>query len=1073
MRLKLFGDFEARGPGGQAIAFRRKRAEALLAFLALQPAQAHAREELAALLWADADGERARHSLRQVLVSLRQGLAAARPPVLLEDGDSVAIDPNAIEVDVLAFERLVAAGTPRSLADAVDLYRGELLAGLGTEDTAFDAWLLTRREHVREKAIQALARLLEHQRAQSKHDEAIATAMRLIAMDRTQEAVHRSLMRLYAQRGRRGAALRQYQACLTALEQELGVPPEDETRLLYRDLLRANATQTSGGAAQPLLGRAALAQPAASGMPIIGRDEERSQLSALRMHAAQGRGASVVILGEGGIGKSRLVEALVEDAERAGVLVLLGRAWEAERNLPFGPWVHAFRAAGVVPDLAAGLDTRSQRELARLFPDLGAPPSDETAQDHLRLFEAMSKALQRLCLQGPLVVIIEDLHWADEMSIRLLAYLTRAMAGSPVLLATTARPGEVRSAPLVERTLSEIGRQPRSRQIALAPISRADTLAFVGTLMRVGTGESMIRSLGEMAWRIGKGNPFMVIETVRAARDTGTTDLADAPQAADVVTARLARLTGIAAQLAAVAAVIGREFDFALLARAADLTPAEAAEGISELVERRLLHAVGEHLDFAHDHIRDAAYARLAGLHRRMLHGAVARVLEEIHAGDLVSQYSALGRHCFESERWERAFHYLRAAGVDAAARSAHREAVASFEQALAAAAQLPQDAEHVRTAIDISFALRGSLTLLGDLKGTLDCLRSAEPAARTLGDPDLQVWVSIFTGNCLTLMGRHAEALEAGEQVRAIAAQGKVAGLEFYWPAIVLGASRFFMGDFRQAEKLLRPAAAAAADDTAYRKRGVIGNPAVVSHTFLALSLAETGDFDDALAHAMSALSLSERLDSPWDTGHACMAVGIVHLRRGETSRGVPVLKRAVELTRVRDLPMGTRILTPILGAALARDGEIAAALEILAPVAAAPLLPYCLNFVGEAYLLAGHADEAAGIAARALEHSTQRKEHSTRAWAFWLQGCIASCRAPPDAPTGLEHYRRAVALAEERDMRPLAAHCYLGMGELLAATGHQRHARDALVQAGQLYEKMAMTYWTKRAQTAQASVS
>lgn len=1073
LRLKLFGGFEARGPGGQVIAFTRKRAEALLAFLALQPAQTHARDELAALLWASADGERARHSLRQVLVSLRQCLAAVRPPVLIEDGNSVAIDPKAIEVDVLAFEHRVAAGTPQSLADAVDLYRGELLAGLGTEDTAFDAWLLTRREHVREKAIQALARLLEHQRGQGRDDDAIATAMRLLAMDRTQEAVHRSLMRLYAQRGRRGAALRQYQACLTALEQELGVPPEDETRMLYRELLRADAAHAPRGAAQHQFGRAALAQPAASGTPLFGRDEELAQLRALRMAAAQGHGASVVILGDGGIGKSRLMEALVEEAEGAGVLVLLGRAWEAERNLPFGPWVNAFRAAGVVPDLACGLDARSRCELARLFPDLGASAGVETAEDHLRLFEAMAKALEHLSLQGPLVVIIEDLHWADEMSIRLLAYLTRAMAASPLLLATTARPGEVRGAPLVERTLAEIGRQPRARRIALAPISRAETLAFVSTLMRVGAGESAIRSLGEMAWRISKGNPFMVTETVRAARDTGARDLADAPRAADVVTARLDRLTGIAAQLAAVAAVIGREFDFALLARAAGLSPAEAAEGIAELVERRLLHAVGERLDFAHDHIRDAAYARLAGLHRRMLHGAVARALEEIHAADLAPQYLALGRHCYESERWERAFHYLRAAGLDAVAHSAHREAVASFEQALEAAAQLPQGPGHIRTAIDISFALRGSLTLLGDLKGTLECLRAAEPHARSLGDSALQAWISIFAGSCLALMGRHAEALEAGEQARAIVSAGKVRGLEFYWPAISLAQARFFMGDFREVQSLLRPAAAASTDDAGYRKRGVIGNPAVVSHTFLALSLAETGDFDDALAHALSALSLSERLDSPWDTGHACMAVGVVHLRRGDTSSGVPVLKRGVELTRVRDLPMGTRILTPVLGAGLAREGAFAAALEILAPVAAAPLLPYCLNFVGEAYLLADHADEAAGIAARALEHSTQRKEHGTRAWAFWLLGRIASSRALPDVAIAFEHYRRALALAGERDMRPLAAHCNLGMGELLASTGRQGHARDAFAQAGRLYEGMGMSYWTERVQTVQAGVS
>ncbi len=1066
LRLKLLGGFEATDSSGHAIAFPRKRAAVLLAFLALQRGQAYSRNKLAALLWAGADPERARHSLRQVLASLRQCLAATSLPLLVTDGESLAIDPDGLEVDVLAFEKLAAEGTPRALLQAAELYRGELLAGLGTQDSAFDAWLPARREHLREQAIQALSWLLEHQHTRGMDNEAIATAARLLAMDRTREAVHRTLMRIYARQGRRGAARRQYQACLASLEQELGAPPEEETRLLYQELLRAKTMATPRGTEQPLFGRTAHAQPIASGVPLSGRDEEILQLRALCAEIAQGRGANVVILGDGGIGKSRLVEALVDEAEGAGALVLFGRAWEAERNLPFGPWVHAFRAAGVVPEIAAGLDARSRRDLARLFPEVGPPPEETPAEDPVPLFEAMAKALDSLSARGPLAVVIEDLHWADEMSARLLAYLARVASHRPVLFATTARPDEVRAIPFVERILADIGRLPRARRIALAPISRADTLVVVRTLTRVGAGKRATRSLGEKAWRISKGNPLLVIETVRAARDIGE-DRLESPQAGDLVSGRLDRLTGITAQVAAAAAVIGREFDLELLARACDLKPAEAAEAVAELVERRLLHAAGEHLDFAHDHIRTAAYARLASLHRRMLHGAVARALEEIHADDLAPQYLALGRHCFQSERWDRAFHYLRAAGLGAAARSAHREAVAIFEQALAAGAQLPQNPERARTAIDISFALRGSLTILGDLKGTLDCLRAAEAQARILGDPLLEAWVAIFTGNCLTLLGRHAEAIEVGERVSAVVAAGTVAGLEPHWSTNVLGTSRFFMGDFRQAQALLR-AAATAADDADYRKPGVIGHPAVISHGWLALSLVETGDFDEALAHAASALELAERLDSAWDMVRACFAAGAAYVRCGEFSRGIPVLRHGVELARVRDLPMGTRVLTPILGWGLAQVGEMAEALAILAPVAAAPLLPYCLNFVAEAYLLAGRHDDAAGVAARALKLSTEKNELGSRAWALWLQGLIAAGRARPDSVASLADFRRALALAEERDMRPLAAHCHLGIGELHAAIGQPGDAHSAFARASSLYEGMGMSRWTKRAQSA-----
>jgi DNA-binding SARP family transcriptional activator/tetratricopeptide (TPR) repeat protein len=1068
LRLKLLGGFEIRRPDGQGIVFNRKKAEALLTYLVLQPGQIYPRDELASLLWGDVDSNKARHSLRQVLVSLRQGLAVAGLPVLVDDRDGVTVVPSAVDVDVLAFERLAAA-SPHALGQALDLYRGELLPGMGRDGTSFDTWLLARREQLREEAIQAFTRLLEHQRSHGAADEAITTAVRLLAIDRTQETVHRTLMHLYADVGRRGAALRQYQACFAALDQELGAAPEDETRRLYQQLLSAHAVRPPKRPAT-LFGRAAYARPAASGMPIWGRDDELSQLRALCGELASGAGASLVMLGNAGVGKSRLVEALVEEAESAGMLVLLGRAWETERVLPFGPWVHAFRSAGILSELAAALDMPSRRELARLFPDLGTPPVDASGEDHLRLFEAVAKALRHLLLRGPLVVILEDLHWTDEMSARLLAFLARELAGSAVLLVTSARAGEMHGAPFVERALADIARQPRARTMALGPLSRNDTHTLVSMLVRARTGEHALRSLGEKAWRISKGNPLMVVETVYAERDTGNDSEAAGPQSADVLARRLNRLTGIAAQLAATAAVIGREFELALLAQAAGLRPAEATEGVAELVERGLLHAVGERLDFAHDRLRDAAYARLAGLHRGMLHGAVARALEKIHADDLAPHYPALGRHCFQSERWERAFHYLYAAGLDAAGRSAHRQAVADFEQALAAAEKLPSNPDRLRTAIQVSLSLRGSLTLLGDLKGTLQCLRAAEPHARLLGDPALQAWISIFIGNCLTAIGRHDEAVDIGGKVFSAAKGGAVAGLEPCWSGNVVGTSRFLMGDFREAQAWLRTAAGA--QDIDHRRSGVIGHPTVVSHVYLAISLAETGDFKEALVHAARAIALSERLESSWDAVRACLAAGIVQLRCGEPAIAVPILRRGVELARQRELPMGAMILVPALCAGLVREGQVAAAREMLAPLAAAPLIPYYLNFAGEAYLLSGHPEEAEGIAARSLEQSLQRKEIGARAWALWLQGRIAADRAQHDRPAALERYREALALAEERQMRPLAAHCHFEIGGLQAARRQFGEARDALLRAEKIYRNMGTRRWLDRSQAALAAI-
>jgi DNA-binding SARP family transcriptional activator len=239
LRLTLLGGVEARLASGPTVSFPRKKSEALLAYLALHAGQMQARDKLAALLWGEASDTRARHSLRQALVSLRQALPREAGPLLLENGDAVAVNPAVVEVDVPLFEQLLADGSPEALERAAGLYRGDLLEGLAIAEPPFEEWLTAERERLREMGLEALVRLLAHQIRIAVNDEAVQTAIRVLGLDPTQESVHRSLMRLYARQGRRGAALRQYQICIATLERELGVEPEPETKQLYRELLQA------------------------------------------------------------------------------------------------------------------------------------------------------------------------------------------------------------------------------------------------------------------------------------------------------------------------------------------------------------------------------------------------------------------------------------------------------------------------------------------------------------------------------------------------------------------------------------------------------------------------------------------------------------------------------------------------------------------------------------------------------------------------------------------------------------------------------------------------------------------
>ena len=237
LHVALLGGFRVQPASGEPLVLPLKKAQGLLAYLALRPGQGHSREKLATLFWGErAEGE-ARHSLRQALLALRKVLPDGRAAPLLVHGETISLNAAAVDVDAAVFEGLAAEGTSRSLERAASLYRGDLLEGFVLDEEPFEDWLRVERERLRELAIQALGRLLAHQISAGAIEAAIQTAGRLLALDPIQEEVHRVLMRLYVRQGRRGAARRQYQVCLDGLRRELGVEPEAETTRLYERLL--------------------------------------------------------------------------------------------------------------------------------------------------------------------------------------------------------------------------------------------------------------------------------------------------------------------------------------------------------------------------------------------------------------------------------------------------------------------------------------------------------------------------------------------------------------------------------------------------------------------------------------------------------------------------------------------------------------------------------------------------------------------------------------------------------------------------------------------------------------------
>jgi DNA-binding SARP family transcriptional activator/tetratricopeptide (TPR) repeat protein len=1074
LRLTLFGGFEARQETGKILSLPSRKAQALLAYLALPLGRSHPRDKLAALLWGGIREESARASLRQVLFVVRKALGGTEGAVLRQEGEALALIPAAVEVDVATFERAVREGTPEALARAAALYRGDLLAGSAVDEAPFEEWLIGERERLRELALEGLAKLLAHQRRGGATEAAIGTALRLLTLDPLQEVVHRTLMRLYAGLGRRGTALRQYQQCVSVLGRELGVEPEAETKQLYQEILRQRPLR--GAVIEPVIGdpsvheRVVTSRTSVAEIALIGRAPELKELRGALERACAGQGSVVAVLGEAGIGKTRLLSELIETAEAQGARVLVGRSYESEQVLPFGPWVDAFRTGHAIDDLR-GLAPAWRAELAHLLPELTGADIEPSkgSPDFLRVFEGVTGAISMLAGSRPLLLVLEDLHWADEMSVRLLAFLGRRLHALRVLVAVTIRQEELADAAILRRILDELQREGHLWSLPLPALSRAYTLELVHTLARSGSDETDLARLGEHAWDASAGNPFVVVETVRSQAQgiglsvhPGTLVLSEAVR--QLVTRRLERLSERGRLLTTVAAVIGREFEFALLQRAAGLGDAEAAEGVEELVRRRVLQGVGERFDFAHDRIREVARAELLAPRRRVLHRGVAEAIEAVYAEDLEPHILALGLHYHGAELWPQAMSYLRRAAVHAFVRSAHREAATCFEHALAAVSHLPRTRETLDQMLELQLQMRAALWPLAEFDRIARCLEDAERLAISLEDQGRLGRIAAFTSVLRWVTGDAQNARRFAQRARDVAVsledQPLRAVSNYY-----LGLAHFLLAEYQEAEVVYRENLQMLTVTEQPDRLRTAGPVLVLSTAWLVLALAERGAFVEGLAHGRAALDLAETAQDPFSIVSANYCLAYLHCLKGEHDPAVPLLERALALCQERDFGVWLPQVTGYLGYAYSRVGRIdegrsllERAIDIYEETRAWPFRARLTIHRSAACLRTGRLDEALALGHQALTLAREHGERGHEAWALRLLGEIASRWAPLDAREAGHHYHEALAMATTLGMHPLVAHCHLGLGHLSRRTDEASKTREHLTTAATMYRDMGM---------------
>ncbi len=1022
IRLALIGGFQS-----SATALPLK-ARALLAYLAVRPGAFHLRDKLAALLWSDVDDARARDSLRQAIASLRRTLPAVDGSVILERDQAFAASPAAIDVDVPRFERLAASDNPADWQAAAECYRGDFLEGVTVNAPVFEEWLVSERERLREVAIETLARLLAFQMHASEPQQAeaaVQTAQRLLALDPLQEAVHRGLMRLYARLGRRSAALRQYQVCVQVLRRELGVDPEADTRRTYETLVQRTIEARAG-------------EPASSSADVLtelpapllfGRDKELQRIGRVARDLDRERGHLLLVLGDAGIGKTALLDAVRAALADRRPLVGTGRSHASTQPLPYGPWVEALRGFTLTASAFESLAPVWRAELARLLPELADPTLPPASADTLPLFEAVAQLLALLSRTRPVLVTIEDLHWADETSLRLFGFLGQRIADAPAVLAATARLDEPARPALLDTLLAEWRRERQTVVLRPEPLSPHDVAALTRSRFRAGTSSSHLSSIAEHVWRISRGNPWVATEILQSLGEPGASASLDllTDGADDVIAARLDRLSDRGKRLVDAAVVIQRPFDFALAPPAAGLSVYEAAEALEEAVRRGVMLAVNDGFDFVHDRVREVASKRIPAGRRRLLHELVGRAIEEVHARDLDQYTSELGLHFEIGGDWMKATDYLRRAGQQAARQSAYKEAVALLTRAVTALERVPASDDRTRLQIDLKIELRSALIPTGDFGAVLSCLREAEALAMEIGDSRRLGRISCHMTQFFWVGGHYPAAIAAGKQ--ALAQGDKLDDLAMRAEAaFFVGASLCSSGQYAQSVDVLNRNVGMLAGPLAVERFGLPFIPAVSSRLFLAWALAEEGRFDEATGRAAEIADIAEAAGDGFGSIEARFAPGFVLVRRGEFGRAIEMLSPAVDACRALHIPLLFPFGACHLGLALAYAGGAPEGVALIEEaIAEADRMHLAANrsrwasMLGEALLAAGRIDDASLPAAEALALARQHEEVGHEAWAHRLLGMVAAARGHGDE--AVAHYRACIALAETLTMATLSA--------------------------------------------------
>jgi len=839
-------------------------------------------------------------------------------------------------------------------------------------------------------------------------------------------------------------------------------------------------------------------RPGHSRTRFVGRDIELSALVRVLQRAVLGHGEIVALVGEAGMGKSRLVHEFAHSSQARDWTVLETGAASHDANASFLPvagllrtWfaVEPYDSQSVVADKMRrhilGLDAGLAPVLPALDAVLDLPVADPDWQElsppqrRRRTFEGLKTVLLRESQERPLIILLENLHWFDSETLAFLDQLIDGIAAARLLLLVTYRP---------EFSHTWAGKSYYS-EVRLHPLPDDEAGCILDDLL--GEDSSLTRLRRLLIERTG-GRPLFLEESVQALIETGAFDgergafwlvkpveQFELPASVqEVLAARIDRLAPAAKNLLQVASVIGHEVPVALLQPIADVDSDVLLTVLGQLQAAEFLYQtqlIPEPVfTFKHALTQEAAYASVLHGRRRVLHLGTVETVEARYADRLEEHVERLAHHALAAEHGPKAACYSRQAGDKALRRAALRAAVGYFERALQALHQLPETDETIAEDIDLRFELRNALFVLGDHDATIRHLERAAALAQRIGDDGRIGWSLLHLGATAWRRGDYLDAESTIHQARRIA--DEVGDIELrYLAAYRLGQVYYGLGAFADAATWLKRAIDDMQEAGAERRYGLGGLPFVFACSVLISSLAELGAFDEVERYERLGLATAEEAQDHYSIYVLTRGLGHAYTRQGRHDLAMLHLERAAEIGDVYELYTLAPPILSALGFVYVLQGRTEDGFALLHrsidPAVWARSVNYARPYFwfAEAALAVGRRDEAREMIGRGRDVAESQSERESLVWANRLEGDLAAETDPDDAE---QRYRTAITAAEAHGLRPHLAHSRFALGRLHLAAGRSDAARDELTAAAALYDDMGMDYWLPGVEDALAQV-